>query len=302
MRGIRRQQFVGHGLGFTLIELLVVIAIIGILIALLLPAVQSARESARRTQCGNRIRQVALAVVQYETVLGVYPPAAQIAPPRWGGLALVLPYVEQSNVYRSLHFAENWNHAANDDATAVTLPLFVCPTAPHGRQAASDYGPATRVDKYSASIKALVDAGKIADRGPVDADGKDGWDGVLQIKFSTSSASVRDGLSNTFLFFEDSGRPQLWVGSQQRTCGGAGNPSCPHGEEWASWQSYFVIDNAAGGKFIGNTNHNEVYSFHPGGAMFPRADGSTQFHSESMDADVFVALFTMAATDVLRRP
>src|SRR4051794_26891286 len=105
--------------GFTLVELLVVIAIIGVLVALLLPAVQMARESARRTQCTNNLRQIGLALHTYHDTFKVFPPSYLIVPggssnmgppdpdngdagPGWTALMLILPQIEQSNLYNSL--------------------------------------------------------------------------------------------------------------------------------------------------------------------------------------------------------
>src|SRR6516225_5762944 len=102
--------------GFTLIELLVVIAIIGVLIGLLLPAVQAAREAARRVQCVNNLKQIGLAVHNYESVNGCFPPGYLSAPgigfrdtntgdwgPGWGWLTVLLSGVEQGNIYNSIN-------------------------------------------------------------------------------------------------------------------------------------------------------------------------------------------------------
>src|SRR6476661_1982420 len=97
---MRRAHFVVSA-GFTLVELLVVIAIIGVLVALLLPAVQSAREAARRSQCSNHVKQLTLACHNFEDAQGVLPPwavgnASQIASSHY----LILPYIEQQNIYQ----------------------------------------------------------------------------------------------------------------------------------------------------------------------------------------------------------
>lgn len=102
--------------GFTLIELLVVIAIIAILIALLLPAVQQAREAARRTQCKNNLKQLALAIHNYELTHRVYPfgkGASYLGAPvyaRWSQHAMLLPYIEQANLYQSINFSARRKH------------------------------------------------------------------------------------------------------------------------------------------------------------------------------------------------
>lgn len=124
--------------GFTLIELLVVIGIIGILVALLLPGVQAAREAARRTDCSNRIRQLALATHMHHDAVGYFPPARlQPRPgdpvelqgggesPTW--LALVMPYIEQASLGSKWDFMKKWHE--HDEAVRNTVPdIFLCPT------------------------------------------------------------------------------------------------------------------------------------------------------------------------------
>ena len=138
-----------HGLhGFTLVELLVVIAIIGILIALLLPAVQAAREAARRSQCSNNLRQTGIALQMYHDTLQAFPPGyVTLAvtnpasstygdlPPGWGWGTMILPFSEQKPLYERLmnHGVSPW-HTANAESIRTAVPFFICPSDPRGSE------------------------------------------------------------------------------------------------------------------------------------------------------------------------
>ena len=115
--------------GFTLVELLVVITIIGILIALLLPAVQAARESARQLQCSNNLKQLALACHNFENANRglplLYSSSLQL-----GWITQVLPYFEQGNLCEKYNFNQPWFDASNADAVRQRIPVFECPTSP----------------------------------------------------------------------------------------------------------------------------------------------------------------------------
>ena len=121
--------------GFTLVELLVVITIIGILISLLLPAIQAAREAARRMQCTNNLKQQALAVHLYHDLLGSFPASLVFSENQWGGWgwsAKILPYVEQTNIGSLINYNYAMNHylASNAMLLKTILPFYQCPTPP----------------------------------------------------------------------------------------------------------------------------------------------------------------------------
>ncbi|TWU04284.1 DUF1559 domain-containing protein [Stieleria varia] len=152
MKRMRQRQRPHRSSGFTLVELLVVIAIIGILVALTMPAVQAAREAARRMSCSNHLRQIGLATqnyhsaykrfpagyVSYATTNGVAPTSVQMDPitwdagPGWGWAAALLPFAEGNSVVASLQSDQPIWSPVNEEAVSATIPLFLCPSSTGG--------------------------------------------------------------------------------------------------------------------------------------------------------------------------
>ena len=123
--------------GFTLVELLVVIAIIGILIALLLPAVQAAREAARRMQCSNNLKNIGLGLLNYHDAHGVFPPGTMGTGTSWSWSARILPFMEVGDIHKQIDFAYNYNQysssgpiAINNRAMKTFVSTYICPSAP----------------------------------------------------------------------------------------------------------------------------------------------------------------------------
>jgi prepilin-type N-terminal cleavage/methylation domain-containing protein/prepilin-type processing-associated H-X9-DG protein len=188
--------------GFTLVELLVVITIIGVLIALLLPAVQAARGAARRSQCANNLRQVGLATLNYEQAKGCLPPGYVLRPsPSPGHTALVqiLPYVEQGNVAAIYNFGKRNMDVANIPAVTSQMAVYQCPSDDSAGRTAL-VPPAYSVPWWSRS-NYVVNAGSTTwyslpgvdvskTRGPFR------WDIVITL------ADVRDGTTNTAMASE----------------------------------------------------------------------------------------------------
>ncbi len=295
--GRRRPQAVADRVAFTLIELLVVIVIIGVLVALLLPAVQAAREAARRMQCRNHLKQIGLGILNYESLHQVFP-MPKTEKPDHNLLAFLLPYVEQQAIYDRYDWNSNWSSTKNRAARENEIETFLCPTAPGDRTCenrryyATDY--ATCENIYGSVTGPLVASGVIKDR--------QSWYNLFQPYWEGPSraVAVQDGLSNTFMLFECSGRPLKYEENGRRGDPVASPKEPISGAEWASSDAEFWIHQIChGSQFFNCTNQNEIYSFHGGGANFLYGDGSVHFHSETMEPEAFVSLFTRAAGDVV---
>jgi len=209
--------------GFTLIELLVVIAIIGLLLALLLPAIQRVREAANRMRCQNNLRQLGIALHNHEQTMGVFPSAYWVKPwppdPRvpaghfrWSTLALLTPYLEQTNVYNALDLnvplfggpnqTPPYSVFPQNRATvALDVPIFLCPSDMYKR-VLPDRGAAN----YVACVGSGTNGGQAIDPGdPVAAPNGGNWappDGVFYANSAIRISDIFDGTSNTALMSE----------------------------------------------------------------------------------------------------
>lgn len=297
--------------GFTLVELLVVIAVIGVLVALLLPAVQAARESARRTSCTNNMKQLGVALQSYHDSFNLFPPAKITGTRQHMWQPHLFPYLEQSSLHSMYRFDVSWNDPLNQPAITSTVPTFLCASAPRasermdklggGRMAApGDYATPTGV------ASSLVQAGLV--------DPRTNLRGAMQNNGGVGMAHVTDGTSNTVVFGEDAGRPQFWVGRKMgpkdNQPGGGNLPVVNHrvyGAGWADGSNSiplhgFTVNglSAPGPCPLNCTNNNEAFSFHPGGANFVTADGSVHFVSEFIELGVYASLITRAGQEVAR--
>jgi prepilin-type N-terminal cleavage/methylation domain-containing protein/prepilin-type processing-associated H-X9-DG protein len=276
--------------GFTLIELLVVMAIIGVLIALVIPGIQRIRESASRVGCANNLRQIGLALHNYQSVTEAFPPASTTAPgPRHSWVPFVLPYLEQGAIYDQYDQTSNWYDAANQTSVSTPLQLFQCPATPVANRIYQFYDAQPAYSDYNAT-KGISSTLVIDGLVPPAPDPR----GVLVRDVPTRIADILDGTSNTILIAEDAGRPDLWVMGQVVPDGVA------LGGGWADDNGPFLLlgsdsSGMAGGPCPLNcTNISEPYSFHPGGANFLLADGSVRFLDSAVNIAVMAALVTRA--------
>ena len=288
---------------FTLVELLVVIAIIGILIALLLPAVQAAREAARRMQCSNNLKQIGLAMANYESAIGVYPPGrlgtdgSGAAEHRVGtsGLLLILPYLEQQSLYDSFKLDEYpyystsssaWTNDPEVVAAAAMRPdVYVCPSdtaEPISEHRGSDEVP------VATGSYVLCKGSYGPERGIGNVVKHDNT-GVFFYVRSIAAMEIRDGLSNTIFAGETiDGHTRessnVWsIGIRHESCqrSTANPPNTPPG-------TGIVLD------MYGFKVNGAFQSRHPGGCNFVFGDGHVSFISENIDLDTYKALSTRA--------
>jgi len=282
---------------FTLIELLVVIAIIGVLIGLLLPAVQKVRESAARTECQNNLKQIGLALHSYHNEHKAFPPSDTNTPNKahsW--VAFILPYMEQIGIYNRYRFQNDWFDLKNQKAVSKQIALLYCPSTPIAPpRVDANYPSLPACSDYNVTMgvaAGLVAVGLVP---PTDLTG------VMTTNNPSRIASVTDGTSSTILVAEDAGRPQLYWSGGQLVPGGyaiGGAWADRRGPLWlngSSWDGSVPYGPCA----LNCTNDNEVYAFHSQGANFLFADGSVHFIARGIDIRTMAAFFTRAGGETV---
>ncbi|MDY0169443.1 MAG: DUF1559 domain-containing protein [Thermoguttaceae bacterium] len=288
---------------FTLVELLVVIAIIGILIALLLPAVQSAREAARRMQCSNNLKQMGLALHNYANVWKEYFPPAGAGGYRHALFTCMLPYLEQQALYDSMMALEredpnNYSTFEDEAHKFTVIPGYVCPSWPH---------PAVYRDLASAWPLYIGEgaittyqgvSGAYPDREPyVDGDGRVPQNGMFGKGYVRRMGDVTDGLSNTLTMGEfvhiDQGEKSFGSppGNVRPWILGMGQSN--QGMYTAKVLVY--APNAKVERFIEGIpyNHVPMGSHHPGAMNVLLGDGSVTSLSDSIDLTLYFQLATV---------
>jgi prepilin-type N-terminal cleavage/methylation domain-containing protein len=296
--------------GFTLVELLVVIAIIGILVALLLPAIQAAREAARRTHCLNNFKEVSLAFQNFHDVNKEFPPAQEVAYKPSPGTttalpqdalpntnigypAFILPYLEEQAIYDQIDFKAPWNSPAiapstknnqklmRDPATMVDLTMLLCPTSEHPGKGNCDIAAIVGPDAGTWNTypekgnKTLIQGcfctgGDYASGVLIPVPGSDGFKATTRV----NAKKVTDGLHYTMLVGESAGRTDA-----DRFWGNGDNSFTHHG-------------------VINVSRSNELFSDHPGGIHIGLGDGSARFISEFTSKKIVDFLASRAGNEM----
>jgi prepilin-type N-terminal cleavage/methylation domain-containing protein/prepilin-type processing-associated H-X9-DG protein len=284
--------------GFTLIELLVVIAIISVLIALLLPAVQSAREAARRSQCVNNLMQLGIALQSYESAHEVLPPGVvnETGPvldqPKgygYGWMTQILPYFEMKNVYNHFNLKVGLYEPHNSTTRTNLIQSLLCP---------SDGGPRRDANRIALSSYAGVHHDVEA---PIAADNH----GVLFLNSAIRYENVTDGTSMTLFVGEkiNDGLDLGWASGTRASLRntGAGVNRTPFGGVGPGRRPV-VFASSDDEKEMGYGTPTYVGGFsalHPGGSNFAFGDGSVRFIKNSVSVQVYQHLGNRADGEVI---
>jgi prepilin-type N-terminal cleavage/methylation domain-containing protein len=262
---------------FTLVELLVVIAIIGVLVGLLLPAVQAAREAARRMQCTNNLKQLGLAMHNYADSMRVFPSGAigdgnpnltQLVN-AINGLAFTLPYYEQGALHRLWNFGFNHNHSINQVAAATTIPMMRCPSG-------------INRDRTRNGLFAVTDYALSAGTGNVNSYDPRDHRGMFNINTRFSFKDMPDGSSNTILAGDK------YVSHRNNTIRDQTDST---GWRWGFHSTRNMVSpmNAMSLSPWGNLDVT-FGSFHTGGANFVLGDGSVHFITQTINLRTYQSL------------
>lgn len=282
---------------FTLVELLVVIAIIGILISLLLPAVQAAREAARRISCQNNLHQIGIAFQTYHDTYGYLPPGWQAfdgsgaadpeGEPGWGWASHLLPYLEQSTITDSINFQLPISHAQHAVPRATEFKFLRCPSDVQNVPFFDLH------DESGAFLARIPSANYVAMFGTTEIESCEGLgnqqcfsDGAFYHNSQVTFGQITDGLSATIL---------------------AGERSSRHG--FSTWMGAVSGGEEAFARVVGSVDHlpndpgghfDDFSSGHPTGVNFVLGDASVRMYSDRLSLTVFRAMATRAGQEMER--
>ena len=298
--------------GFTLIELLVVITIIGILISLLIPAVQAAREAARTMQCQNNLKQIGLAIHNFATVYGGVPPQGRSDTGRRAGwVQYILPYIEQEALAKSFRDDLEWFATENQSYYRTQVSFLHCPSATH---------PRTSSGNTKQSVPQVFSEAGVSDykaSSGIDSSAVTG--GMVSATYTRSGlwsdsvvgpfSQCTDGLSNTVMIAEDAGFPDVWIKGQRVGTVGIDAPTSASHAAYGVWAGRDNKNSVHGHTYDGMSfpgpcaincnNWRGIYAFHPGVANVCMGDGSVQAMHEGMDIYVLFWLHTRAGGDIV---
>ena len=305
---------------FTLIELLVVIAVIGLLTALLLPAVQHAREAARRTTCRNNLKNIGLALHNYHDAHGSFPFGFDQRESLWS--AMILPQIEQSPMYGTLVFQEsgpgNWDSGGTNETAACTLiPVYRCPSMAVSEHIDDNPSGSIMEGRVPISYRACSGSNGWSDAAssipPNAPSGAVALDSILLNGMFYGSSRVRfadvtDGSSNTLLIGESSTDPLFVKDGQAMDYWQLGAPQTGTWVPGENGGTEFSEGIASAGPRINSYLDQSISgavmevsfgSYHTGGATLGLADGSVRFISESVDIQTYRALGTRQGEEVV---
>lgn len=300
--------------GFTLVELLVVISIIGVLVALLIPAVHAARASARRTQCQNNLRQVGLAISNYDSAMGVFPPGQTWSGDRrkpgtvdYAWSAMILPYLEEGTTYDQIQFDKSYLAGPNLSAASQVISVYLCPAAGlydvhrindqvvvigsgsggNVKLGCIDYLGISGPDKDAknpATQRAYGPQGGVL----IGTKWFPGGDRLREPP-AIKASSISDGLTKTLCVTECTGR-------------GLEDDGDPNGA-WVSGKNVTHIDKGVNSKSAKKSWDDErIFSQHPGGALGLYCGGNVSLLPESMDPIAIRALCSRNGGETIPAP
>ncbi len=289
--------------GFTLVELLVTVAIIGLLISLLLPAIQSARGAARRMQCSNNLKQIGLATANYAAARNHLPPptAGMQFENRGSTLVLLLPYLEEGALYAEYDSDRPIDAMGNSRVTSTSVPVYVCPAMSTNRPVPDEEcGELLAAGSYVISSRTSFSAHQRLDgafRNPVPGR-----------RYSLSYQHIEDGTSKTLLLGEVNYGHADFVWTD---CGEKNGTPRWGDTTWANGYWYFAWGHMSADlpalfnnvELLANPNSARTFrSDHVGGVQFVFVDGSVRFLDDESDPHVRRALVTRAGNDSANSP